>query len=70
VAIGAEECNAIAGLHSVLPEGTRETSDSFAELLVREAILIANDGRAARILLLGVTKETQGCEWNFHDGLA
>ena len=66
MAIAAEESDAIAGLNASLAQSTGETADSFGHLRVGEAVVIADDGGAARILLRRVTQETQWREWNIH----
>jgi hypothetical protein len=66
MAIAAEESDAIAGLDASLAQSTCEAADSFGHLRVGEAVVIADDGGAAGILLRRVTQKTQWREWNVH----
>jgi hypothetical protein len=66
MAIAAEESDAIARPDAGFAQSTGETADSLGHLRVGEAVVIADDGGAARILLRRVTQKTQWREWNVH----
>jgi len=54
----AEERDAIAGLNTRLAQSSRKTAGAVSELRVSKGLLIAHHRSSARILLLGVAKET------------
>src|SRR5208283_3588343 len=66
MAIAAEKRYAIAGFDPGLAQRAGKTADSFSHLRVGVAVVIADGGRAAGILLRRVTQETQWSEWNIH----
>jgi hypothetical protein len=66
VAIGTEEGNAIAGLDAEMPQGAAEARGAVGELRVVVAMLVADNGGARGILLLGVAQKPQGCERDIH----
>jgi hypothetical protein len=70
MAIAAEERDAIAALYARLTQSAGKTADAVGHLRVCKPFLIADDSRAARILLRRVTQETQRREWDVHSALA
>jgi hypothetical protein len=64
MAVAAEKSDAIAGLDAGMAQSAGETADSIGHLRVGEAVVIADDGGAAGILLRRVTQKTQWREWN------
>src|SRR5579864_1176464 len=66
MAVQAEKRDPVAGLHTTLAQSPGEPASALAELSVGEPPLSAHHRGVVWELLLGITQETYGSEWNIH----
>jgi hypothetical protein len=66
MAIQAQESDPITWLDADFAESARKMAYALCQLRIREALASADDRCSARVLLLGVARESDGSERNVH----